>query len=78
MVPLRNPDRLKIGPGEVTKTEVATPGWAAVQLLWDLVHLLVRLLALDGVRRIVLSVHHVVMQGPQVVHKMLPPVPPVS
>ena len=62
--PLQNLDRPRIGPGEVTKTEVETPGWAAVQLLQGLVLLLVLLLVLDGEKRIVLSVlHHVVMQG---------------
>ena len=62
--PLRNLDRLRIGPGGVTKTEVETLGWAAVQLLQGLVLLLVLLLVLDGEKRIVLSVLHlVVMQG---------------
>lgn len=64
MHPRRDLNRLKIGPGVVTKTEVETHGWAAVQLLQALVHLLVHLPVPGGERRIVLWVHqHVVMQG---------------
>lgn len=62
--PLRNLDRLRIGPGVVTKTEGETHGWAAGQLWQGLVLLLVLLLVLDGERKTALSVPlHVVMQG---------------